>query len=344
MAVSIDDVAKEAGVSRGTVSHVLNGNGEARISKATQERIRLVVERLGYQPNRMARSLGRRKTDTIGLIMYGLLNPFYFHLQEAIESVGREHNYHVFSDTSTPLPAPDRQQAKLRGWPMDGVIMWANPSQTISDYFGQHSAGMNVVYLSGQPRIGTDNAVYFDVYGGAKAAMAHLIERGHRRITYVFPFDWVEQQEDEPRRCAYNDMCRIHALEPRMVLMDRHAESRRAGMEAGIKIAETPRSERPTALLCFNDIVAEGILFGLRRSGIRVPDDIALVGFDGIEEGQYLDTPLTTVRLPADIMAREALRILITQIKDKENGSSDAVKETFGQIAIETELVVGKTT
>jgi len=342
LAVSIDDVAKEAGVSRGTVSHVLNGNGEARIAKATQERIRRVVERMGYQPNKMARSLGRRKTDTIGLILYGLLNPFYLHLQESLESVAREHNYHMFSDTSTPLPVPEIYHPKLRGWPIDGVVMWANPYQSVKDYFGRQSEGLKVVYLSGQPRNDQSDSVYFDVYGGAKAAMTHLIERGHRSIAYVYPYEWVEGQSDEPRRCAYVDMCAQAGIRPRLMLMQRHSETRRAGMETGLMLAAMSDSDRPTALLCFNDMVAEGILFGLRRCGIKVPEEVAIVGFDGIEEGQYLDTPLTTVRLPAETMGREALRLLIDRINQKLESRPDD-KEAGEHVVIPTELLIGKT-
>lgn len=338
--VSIDDVAKEAGVSRGTVSHVLNGNEQARIAKATQERVWQVVKRMGYQPNRMARSLGRRRTDTIGLIVYGLLNPFYLHLQEAIEAVALSNNLHLFSDTSTPLPVTNDHQAKLRGWPMDGVIMWANASQTIRDYFGRQTDGLHVVYLSGEPRNDLGDVVYFDVYKGAKEAMKHLLAKGHRRIAYVYPYPWIDEQPGEPRRKAYTEACIASGIELKMLLMSRHIESRRAGMEMGLTLAEMPSSTRPTALLCFNDCVAEGVLFGLRRHGLRIPDDVAIVGFDGIEESQYLDIPLTTVMLPAAKMGQEALRVLIRRINSDGAVSADSTES----LAIATELLVGKTT
>lgn len=347
MRVSIDDVAREAGVSRGTVSHVLNRNKQARIATATQEHVREVVKRLGYQPNRMARCLGRGRTDALGLIVYGMLNPFYLHLQESIEMLARERNYQLFCDTNTPLPVHD-DQAKLLGWPLDGVMLWANQDQTISDYFRPGFPCPPAVYLSGEPRTDGASVVYFDVYAGAKSAMTYLLSKGHRRIAYVYSHPWVDEQPGEPRKRAHADACREAGIEPLRMLTSRHVCNRRAGLEMGMEIGCAPAHRRPAALLCFNDVLAEGILFGLRRCGLKAPDDVAIVGFDGIDEGQDLDTPLTTVKLPTSEMGKEALRILVDGPRRERTTGGDCPEQPAqcpqsASVAIATQLVLGST-
>ncbi|MDX1931890.1 MAG: LacI family DNA-binding transcriptional regulator [Capsulimonadales bacterium] len=335
MAVSITDVARRAGVSPGTVSHVLNGNTRAGIAPATQERVRRAAAELGYQPNRMARMLGRGRTDTLGLFISGLTNPFFVRILECAERLALEAGYHVLMETAPHYLGSPLHKAKLRGWPMDGALMWAQPDQTLAHYLGSQADGMPVVYLGGQPRSDGANAVYFDVYGGAQAAMRLLIERGYRRIAYLFPYDWVLRQPEEPRHCAYREACEAVGLVPHLILMDRHEQTRRAGLEAGLSLARLADGERPEALLCFNDVIAEGVLFGLRRAGLRCPEDVALVGFDGNDDARYLDTPLTTVSMPTERLCQEALDLLLRRLREGADAPS-------AQILVPSELIIGE--
>ena len=340
MPTSLGDVARHAGVSPSTVSHVLNGNVRARIAAKTQERIRQAAAELDYQPNRMARSLGRRRTDTLGLMIQGLQNPFYVQILENVERMALEAGYQVLVDAVAWQPRNDAQQAKLRGWPMDGALMWAQPAQTAQDYFGvQHEASrpFPVVYLGGQPRADDCESVVFDVYAGACAAMAYLVGRGYRKIAYVFPHDWVLRQPDEPRRRAYREACASAGIALQMLLMEQPEETRQSGLQMGLALAAMPAETRPQAVLCFNDVIAQGVLFGLRRAGLRVPGDVAIVGFDGLLESQWLDVPLTTVMLPADEMCREALRVLLERIQ----GGQEAPPQ---QVIVPARLIVGGTT
>lgn len=337
MPVSMDDVARQAGVSRGTVSHVLSNNQKAGIALATQERVRQIAAEMGYRPNRIARSLGRRRTDTLGLLLSGLQNPFFVHLLECAERMAMEQNYHVLMD-ALPTHPNTFSVAKLNDWPMDGALMWAYPGQTLQEFLAAQSANLPVVYLSGQPRHDDCDSVYFDLYSGVRMAMGHLIERGHRRIAYVFPFTWVLDQLDEPRLQGYREMCAQAGLPLQLILMERHESSRQAGFEAGISLATMPVETRPQAVLCFNDVVAQGVLFGLRRAGLHVPEDMAIVGVDGIDEGQYLDVPLTTVLLPCEELCREALRILIARIKE-----GPQAKMSPQIVRVPTRLILGAT-
>jgi LacI family transcriptional regulator len=267
MAVSISDVARRAGVSQGTVSHVMNGNERAGIAIATQERVRKAAMELGYQPNRMARMLGRGRTDTLGLFISQLQNPFFIQIMEAAERLALESGYHVLMDAAPTDQDLAHHKARLRGWPMDGVLMHAEPHQTIDTYLGAQAENLPVVYMGGQPRLDTSDTVFFNVYAGARMAMQYLIDRGYRNIAYVFPYQWIIDKPREPRHRAYREVCEESGIEPRLIRMEKQEESRLAGLIVGMSIARMPSAERPDALLCFNDVVAEGVLFGLRREG-----------------------------------------------------------------------------
>lgn len=336
MAVSISDVAQRAGVSQGTVSHVMNGNARAGIAIATQERVRKAAMELGYQPNRMARMLGRGRTDTLGLFISQLHNPFFIQIMEAAERLALESGYHVLIDAAPTDRDLAHHKARLRGWPMDGVLMHAEPHQSIATYLGAQAENLPVVYMGGQPRQDLSDTVFFDVHDGARTAMQYLIERGYRKIAYVFPYQWIIDKAREPRYRAYLEVCGEVGIEPRLIRMEKQEESRHAGLLAGMTIAEIPVTDRPDALLCFNDVVAEGVLFGLRRKGLRVPEDMAIVGFDGREDSQALDVPLTTVRMDVEELCREALQALLRRIKEGQSASPQIVK-------ISTRLLIGGT-
>lgn len=317
MPISIRDVAQRAGVSLGTVSHVLNQNERAGIALATQQRVRQAAQELGYQPNRLARSLGRGRSDTFGVLISGLQNPFFVLLLETAERLAREAGYQVLSDTEPASQARLNQPAKLLGWPMDGILMWGQPHETLTDYLPNAAPDLPVVYLSGQPRLDNNSAVWFDVYSGVRELLGYLVAQGHERIAYLFPYDWILRQPDEPRHRAYREICAEAGIPPQMILMERHDQTRRAGFEAGMRLARMPASERPRAVFCFNDFVAQGVLFGARRAGLRVPEDIAIAGCDGLEETEYLDIPLTSIELPLETMCQTAMNLLLRRIASR---------------------------
>jgi len=318
MAVSIGDVAKQAGVSSGTVSHVLNNNGRARIAPATQERVRQVAAQMGYQQNRLARSLGRQRSDTLGLMISGLQNPFFVHLLEAAERRAQDMGYHVMLDTAPSVGGTYHEHSKLRGWPVDGVLMWTIQRQQAQTYLGPQAADLPTVYLG---NLGTcsGEAVMFDIAAGARQAAEHLIGGGRRRLAYLFPYPSVLLNPDslhqgvlaeEGRYATYVQVCREAELSLELIIMEKPEETREAGWLTGLAIAARPAAERPDAVLCLNDVIAQGVLFGLRRGGIRVPEDVAVVGCDGIAEGRFLETSLTTIRLDVETLCMYGLDLL----------------------------------
>jgi LacI family transcriptional regulator len=335
MAVSIYEVAKKAKVSIATVSKVLNQSAEGRVGAETRARVLSVAQECGYQPNRLARSLVRRSSDTIGLMVSGFQNPFFVAVAEAMEAELFDKGYQVMLDSAPSGSGSYFSHGKLRGWPVDGVVMWAFQGQTTTQYLGPSSTTLPTVYM-GYPRDDGSAWVAFDLYGGGRQAAEHLVDLGHKRVTYVTPDPRCEDGIGDPRILAGQDVCRERGLRFDVFAVSGWQFTRAAALETGLQIAAIPRSERPRALICHNDITALGIYHGVRRGGLRVPEDIAIVGFDGIEEGRCEDIPLTTIDSPVDVLAKEAVRILIARMnKDYETSSQ--------QVLVPTRLWVGGT-
>lgn len=349
MPVSIRDVASKAGVSVGTVSKALN-DAPSRIPAVTREHIRRVADEIGYQPNRLARSLGRRRTDTIGLMISGMQNPFFVDVAEAAERLMLEAQYQVLLDAAPSKRGTYARHAKLRGWPVDGVLMWAEAHDFLSDYLGTAAGEMPVVYL-GYPRPAEprSSAVAFDLYAGGRQLTEHLIARGHGRrggILYLAPTEYQENVETaDARYQAFRAVCAAQNIETRTEVVPDYEQTREAGYLAGQQIAALPPARRPDAVFCHNDVVAVGLYRALRRAGLRVPEDIAVAGFDGIREARYLDDPLTTVEMPADALCRVAVELLLSHLHDCEEDPAPArARAAPQQIMLPTRLIIGGTT
>lgn len=193
MPVSIRDVAARANVSVSTVSKVMN-DAPSRIPADTQENIRRAGLALGYAPNRMARSLGRRCTDTIGLMISGLRNPFFVDLAEAAEAALLEKGYQVLLEAASSDRGTYTRHSKLRGWPVDGILIWSAPEESLFDYIGAQAEGLPTVYLGHlRPDDPGSDAVGCDLYEGGRLIAEHFIGRGYgvvdnRRIVSIGPF------------------------------------------------------------------------------------------------------------------------------------------------------------
>jgi len=331
--VSIRDVAERAGVSRGTVSKVLNDTKDCRVGVKTREIIRLAASELGYRPNTIAQSLSRKRSDTIGLMMSGLRNPFFVGLLEAAEILSSKDGYSVLTETGHSEDGTYLQHGKLSGWPVDGVIMWAMPHQKAEDFIGTRASSIPVVYI-GFERDENDDVVYFDLYSGGQQSATHLVKRGYKKIGYVAP--WPDHVHG-PRYLASAKVCADAGIGIEYILMESHQETQRSGIQTATAIASRPAAQRPDALICHNDVVALGIMHGLRRAGVRIPEDIAVVGFDGIDEGQCEDIPLTTVCCDANALCEAALNLLTRRLQGHEPRKAS-------HIMIPTTLIVGETT
>ena len=337
--VSLSDVATRAEVSRGAVSQVINGDVRGRISEATKTRIFQAMKELGYQPNRLARALSRGKTDTIGLMISGFRNPFYVALLEHTEKRLHEAGYQVLIDSSS-LQETSEMSGKLRGWNVDGVLIYSS-QKDLTLCLGADARELPVVGMG--TSAGRGDWVVFDIYSGATQAIEYSIKRGYKRIAHVTSCPEIQRRENmDGRLAACFDVCQKAEMPLEIISVageDLLADGRRIGLEMA---ARKPK-KRPHVLLCHNDITAIGVIHGLRRGKVRVPEDVAVVGFDGINEGQLMDKPLTTVEMPIEEACERAVALLLKRVNEQSKAPS-TTRTRRQKIVIPTRLIVGETT
>ncbi len=348
MPVSLREVADRAGLSRATISRILNDRAtETRISEATQRRVREIAEEIGYRPNRLAQSLSKGRTNIISLMIPGLHNPFFLGVLEAAEIAALEAGYDVLPDTAFQMRTLYSMRGKLSGWPVDGILAWMTADQVVSQYTGGASAEVPTVYMGYRRTDGADY-VAVDRNIGIRQLMEHLLSTGYRRVAYLYP--WQDLQPVDVRYSAYEAICAEFGQVPERLYLETTEEPsrlqsitqaglREAGLKTGLALAARPKEDRPDAIVCHNDLVAIGLYHGLTRGGVRVPEDTAVAGFDGISEGQFMDKPLTTVVSPGEALVNEALRIL----KERLEAGPQSIGESR-QVVLASVLRVGGTT
>ena len=315
MKVTSHDVAERAGVSRATVSMVLNGSTAVSISTQTRERVLQAAAELGYRPNSAARMLVRGDTETIGLVATdpALLNVdgFVPQLLYGITRVNRDHGYGVLLEVVEKGGAPNVYTDLVRSRRIDGMIV-LNPASNDQALHGLIEDGYPLVLLGsvGHPR---EHAVNFSNRRAIQSAVDHLVGLGHRRIGHI-GFSAMGNIATDRRLAAYQDSLVSHGIqpEPDLVGFAHHsAESGFTAMQALLARARRP----PTAILAGNDTIALGILAAIEAAGLRVPGDIAVIGFDDLPIAAYTRPALTTIRNPAIEQGEAAARMLIRLLK-----------------------------
>lgn len=307
------DVASHAGVSQATVSMVLNGtSGRIRVSDATRQRVLDAAQELGYVPNHAARSLSSRRSNTLTVITYGLDNPYYVGVVRGAQVTARAHGYAV---NVVSVEGADEESTVLRhlaGGSSDGIIDAGgyNPD-TIPALLGLAARGIPVVatawHRSPDPSIPT---IRVNFERGGWLATRHLVELGHRRIAHVTDASGDDQytRADSPvgaRVKGYRRALNQSGIDPAPELLLPGRNSPAGGAEATLALLELPERRRPTAIFFFNDYMATGGLHALWKAGVRVPEDVAVVGFDGTPAGLLTTPELTTVEVHhADLGAR----------------------------------------
>lgn len=306
---TLRDVAKRAGVALSTVSAILNERPDCYASEETRRRVLEAAAELGYRPHLIARSLAKGKTDTIGLIVYGLTNPFFAYIVDEVEKAVRASGYHLLLCNNRDAQGMnDKVNLEIMiERRVDGVLLWASHDGYSIPLPNPDS--LKVVVLGYRTADGTDYVALDRAYGTYLAAR-HLIELGHKRFGYLAPKNALSPQH--PKLAGLLRALREEGL-PEPLLLPTLDDSRLDGRIAAQKARDW--HPRPTALLCYNDLLAIGAYWGLKDAGLSVPDDVALVGFDGIEESEYLVVPLTTVKQPILEMCQTAVHFLLNQIK-----------------------------
>jgi DNA-binding LacI/PurR family transcriptional regulator len=306
--VTLRDVAEAAGVSTATVSHALQGNGT--VSMETAARVRIVAAEIGYRPHRIASNLRRQRTSTIGVIIPLLSNPFIGELVEALYDQCRARGYTVLCGTTKYQAESEAHYIDLfLGHPCDGIIV-AGPPDSLEEII---RAGVPAVLVD--CHMPTDfvrvPVVEVEDMHGMYSAVAHLQRLGHRRIALVYgPLDQLRQE-------GYR-----RALADAGIPYDDElvADAGDLQFESAAAVCEQMLTARPdvTAVAATTDVLAFGVLQAARRAGRRVPDDLAVVGFDDIPLAAAADPPLTTIAQPIDEIATHAVDLLLEQIAAKD--------------------------
>jgi LacI family transcriptional regulator len=316
--VTIADVATHAGVSKTTVSHVVSGNRP--VSTETRARVELAIEALGYRPDGIARSLRTRRTHMVALIIPDITNPFYPTLSRGLEQAIDDGGYRAVICNSDG----DREReldflAEVCDRRVDGIVL-DSFHLTVDDVEAITGGHMPVVWIGGTPRgrHGVDSVQPDDERGAFEATM-HLVERGHRAIAMVDGPEGsgTSRRDGYLRALSHADLAPVPA-EPL-----RSDWTRRGGAEALPRILSA--SPRPTAVFCSNDLTAIGVIDAAQELDMRIPDDIAVVGFDDIEEAAMTTPPLTTVRNPAFETGEAAGALLAERMGGSFRGRARAV-------------------
>ncbi len=327
----IRDVARAAGVSISTVSNVLNK--PEMVATATRERVEAIARELGYVPNASARHLRAGGNRCVGAVFLDLANPYYTELARGMEDRLAQDDCLLIVCSSDKDPAREQRYLKmLREQGVQAILV--TPAEDDLRELEEFGRGTPVVLLD-RPRPSTSMcSVHVDDVAGGALATRHLLTQGHRRIAFI------------------NGPHSIHACADRAEGMRTALEG--AGLNADETLVEVTTAllnadggeaalgpiladkNPPTAVFCVNDLVALGVIRGLRRSGVRIPDDVAVIGYDDVEFASMLATPLTSIRQPQYQLGRAAAELLLAE-------TAGHTEHQHRDVLFQPELVVRET-
>ena len=326
---TITDVAAEAQVHPSTVSRVLNGHPTSSIRPETRKRIVLAADRLGYRPSALARSLRLQRTLTLGMLVPDITNPFFSSIIKGAEHTARERGYNLILCNSEDEPEREATYLHvLRQGQVDGVLI-ASSQMADGTIEGLREDGFPFVLLNRAARGQDDLAVVVDNHMAAAEVVTYLALLGHRRIGHIAgPQNTTTGVE---RREGYREtMQRLGLANDPGLIVEAEAFSEQGGYRAlGTMLAGTAR---PSAVFGANDLIAIGMLQRLREIGLRVPQDLSIVGFNDIPLAGLLEPALTTVRVPQLEMGIVGAQLLIDRLQGRPIPN--------GRVTLPTELVI----
>jgi LacI family transcriptional regulator len=329
---TIRKVADLAGVSTATVSHVINDT--RAVSAPLTARVLNAMEQLDYQPDIIARSLRRRETLTLGLLVPSIEIPFFARVAASIEAAANEAGYSVIlCNTGWSLPREVHYLNNLLARRVDGLlcISLAMSAEHIAPVLRRRTPV--VVFERTMPGVEVD-AVEIDNFQGAYEATAHLLDLGHRRLGCITGLP--NSNLNEQRIAGYR-----HALAQRgfpfdPALLRTGDYTAAAGVRESLDLLRLP--EPPTAIFAFNDLMAMGVMQAVQEQERQIPADVAVIGFDGLALTEHCYPSLSTVEQPVAEMSAAAIAMLLDRIK---GGSSPARVQTFAAKLVARTSTVG---
>lgn len=320
---TIDDVAERAQVSISTVSRVLNGRD--RVHPDTRERVMAAARELNYQPSAFARGLATQRTQTLGFVIPTISDPFFLEIVRGVEEVARANRY-VLLVVSEPYSTHDHSYLRLfTQRRVDGLILVGiDLDRAEITRLLKHGFPLVLVQHSGAENVPT---IVVDNYSGASAAAQHLLQHGCRRLAYISGSDHTPDNAE--RLQGLRDTLAAHGLDLPEHYVTPGDYLAGSGYNAMLRLLE--QAEKPDAVFAANDQMAADALLAIRDRGLRVPEDIALVGFDDLPLATYVSPPLTTVHQPAHEMGRLAAHTALDQL---------AGRSSMARVVLPTNLVV----
>ncbi|MFJ4472419.1 LacI family DNA-binding transcriptional regulator [Streptomyces sp. NPDC089424] len=332
---TLEEVAARAGVGRGTVSRVINGS--PRVSDATRAAVQAAVAELGYVPNTAARALAANRTDAIALVVPEPETRFFAepYFSDMLRGVGAE-----LSETEMQLllifAGSDRERRRLAQYlaahRVDGVLLVSvHADDPLPDLLSQ----LEIPAVISGPRSADETltSVDSDNYGGARSAVEHLIGRGRRRIAHIT--GRLDVYGAQRRIDGYRDALRDAGHPATEQLIEAGDFTEDGGRRAMTQLLA--RAPGLDAVFAASDVTAAGARQVLREAGRRIPEDVALVGYDDSAIARHMDPPLTSVRQPIEEMGRRMIDLLLTEIADRRPAVSRGVQRH--QMVLATELV-----
>ena len=306
--VTIKDVAREAGVSLGTASQALRDSPAVR--DATRRRVRAVATLLRYQPSALARGLVTRRTHSVGLLISDITNPFFIRAVRAVEDAAQENGYNVILCNTDEDPAKETQYLRvLMEKRVDGIILATTAGSLPAVRDVRWRRIPLVLFDRELPQVAADTVKVDSVRGG-RLATEHLLQLGHRRIAIIH--GPVVRSTGAERLEGYLLAMRTAGLRPDPALIREGNFKQDSGRDLARQLLDL--APPPTALFCTNNLMTVGALQTLGERGIRIPQDLSLVGYDDMEWWTLTHPPLTTVGQPVYELGREAMRLLLAQI------------------------------
>ncbi|RJX41835.1 LacI family transcriptional regulator [Paenibacillus pinisoli] len=325
MNITIADLARITGLAKSTVSGVLNN--KSGFSEKTRAKVLEAAEKHGYVPNEIARGLTSKFTKTIGLVIKDITNPFYNRITKGVQEVANEHGYTVFLCSSGENHMVEvTQVTAMVGKRVDGLIIAPLLEGVDFDHIYELKRKKIPFTLLGSIPGLTCDYVQFDDYNGSIQVTNHLIANGHKKIGFVT--GQRTSRASKLRFQGFKDAMMASGLS----LSEEHVFHEAKHLEDGVDVGNQliAMKDRPTALICFDDVIAMGVIKACESAGLKIPEDLSLVGFDDIE---LMIFPLTSVSIPTYDAGKLLAKILFERIFEEE------VAE-YRQVTLDEKLVV----
>jgi LacI family transcriptional regulator len=323
--ITIHDIAKAANVSSATVSRVLSNSGYP-VSKVKSEKIQRIAKELNYVPNLLGKQLKDNKSMTIGVIIPTIVNPFYSSVIFGIEEVARQNNFTVIACNSLHDPLLEDEYIRtVMEKQIKGLII-SSISKDKTQLKNMMKAGVHVIAIDQKIEEDQISQIEFDYHKGGYLATKHLQSKGHTRIGYV------TSKVDRPSRKSifqgYLEAMKLEGLKPMVEESDMDdTYNALSEFDTGRLLTQKllDSSNPPTAIFACNDMMAFGVMNELYQRNLRIPQDISVMGFDGIDFGQMMNPQLTTIKQPDYEMGKLACKMLLGKMNGDDSPMFDMV-------------------